>query len=147
MEDLTGLVSNKRRRLLLKYLIENDDSADLEDVIKYICRVEGDPECRNRKSVYISLKQTHIPKLEKANIIVYNRRENKLILEESIKKDVKMYIEFVEGVDISWSKYYFGLSFAALVLSFITMNSIGLLISSLFLISSSINIAKERRIL
>ncbi len=147
MQDLTTIVSNRRRRLLLKYLLENNGSAQLEDVISYICETEGDPECRNRKSVYISLKQTHIPKLEKARIVVYDKRSNKLYLEESYKKDVKMYVEFVEGIDISWGKYYFGLASIALVASAYVMDLWGVVISSLFLVSSGLNLVKEKKVL
>jgi hypothetical protein len=99
LDMLSDLVSNTRRRLLLKRLVEKGGESSLEDVISYICVNEDDEECRNRKSVYISLKQTHIPKLEKARIVAFDRHTNTLRLEERYIKDVKMYVEFVEGVD------------------------------------------------
>ena len=147
MDGIASLVSNKRRRLLLRYLVNNNGRGSLEEVISYICDNEGDPECRNRKSVYISLKQTHIPKLEKARLVIYDKRSNTLYLEESYKKDVRMYVEFVEGVDISWSKYYLGLAGVATAGSVYLMDFWALAVSFLFLVSASLNIAKQRRVI
>jgi len=101
LDQLSELVSNMRRRLLLKHLVERGGKSNLEDAISYICVNEGDEECRNRKSVYISLRQTHIPKLEKAKIVVFDKHTNTLRLEERYMKDVEMYLEFVEDIDIS----------------------------------------------
>lgn len=146
MRAISSLMSNERRKHLLRCLIERNGEADLEDVISYICEKEGDPEKKNRKSVYISLKQTHIPKLEKARIIVYDRKNNALRLEEEYFNDVKMYIEFVEGGDISWSRYYLILGIVSVAGSLITMNILAVLISMAIVASSLLQTLKVKRV-
>jgi hypothetical protein len=58
-----------------------------------------------------------------------------------------MYVEFVEGVDISWSKYYIGLAGVAMAGSVYLMDFWALTVSFLFLVSASLNIAKQRRVI
>jgi hypothetical protein len=143
LDEIPQFLSNTRRKFLLKHLVEKGGESSLDEAISYICVSEGDRELRNRKSVYISLKQTHIPKLEKARIIVFDKRRNMIKLEEKCMKDVKMYLELVEGSDIPWSKYYLILSIMTGIFSLYIFDLWGVLISSLFLGSSLINIAKQ----
>ncbi|AEA47431.1 DUF7344 domain-containing protein [Archaeoglobus veneficus] len=147
LEQLSELISNTRRRLLLKHLVERGGESSLEDAVSYICVNEGDDECRNRKSVYISLKQTHIPKLEKARILTFDKHTNTLRLEERYMKDVKMYVEFVEGSDISWSKYYLGLAGMTTLASLYIFDLWAIIISLVFLMSSAVNIARQNRLI
>ncbi|MBE8538575.1 DUF7344 domain-containing protein [Geoglobus acetivorans] len=146
MNSLTSIISNERRKLLLRYLLHNNGRATLEDVITYICEKEGDPQKRNRKSVYISLKQTHIPKLERARIVYYDRSSNMLHLEERYLNDVKMYIEFVEGGDISWSKYYLVLGSISAAGSLLVMDTLAIVISIALVTSSLLQTMKVRKV-
>ncbi|WP_254838755.1 DUF7344 domain-containing protein [Natronomonas marina] len=85
-EDSTGpishdtafdLLSNARRRFVLRRLQEADDGIKLGDLATELSAVEnGIPaeelSDKQRKRTYVSLYQTHIPKLEESGIITYD---------------------------------------------------------------------------
>ncbi len=133
-------MQNARRRWLLEYLVSNGGEAELNEVISHILMLEGkDESSRTRKSVYVSLLQTHLPKLEREQIVKYERSESKIVL-INLPDDVKMYFETVGKWDIPWSKYYFFLSIVALFFSIYSFSIIGTAVSATFLTSSLVHI-------
>jgi len=71
------LLSNQRRRYVLYYLKEIDDSIQLQDLADQVSAWENEMPIdelsyQQRKRVYVSLYQTHIPKLEEAGLIEYD---------------------------------------------------------------------------
>jgi hypothetical protein len=138
------LVNNYRRRALLEYLSKNDGVADLDSAISHILTCEGkEVTNKTRKSVYVSLLQTHIPKLESENILKFVKSEGKIVLLH-LPDDIKMYLETVERGDISWGMYYFFLSLIALGASVYLSNLFGILLSILLMISSATNIYSNK---
>ena len=138
------IISNRRRKALLEYLIRNNGSVHIKDAVEYILTLEGsDSTSRTRKSVYVSLLQTHLPKLERAKLISFSKSTSQIILLE-IPEDMKVYLEAVKKGDISWSRYYFILSAVALGGSAYTMNLWALIISAVFFASSALNIYSQK---
>lgn len=77
LEEVCHLLQSQRRRAVLRYLARHDDPVRLGDMAEHIAAEENDvardrltPE--QRKRVYISLYQTHIPQLEDAGVIEYD---------------------------------------------------------------------------
>jgi DNA-binding transcriptional ArsR family regulator len=73
-----GLLSNERRRQVLKYLNKETESASLSDLAEHIASIENDKPVAalssgERKRVYICLYQAHLPKMDDANVIDYNQ--------------------------------------------------------------------------
>ena len=75
------LISNARRRAVIKRLsvLEDDEATTLGDLARRIAGEEYDipPEQvsqNQRKSVYISLRQNHLPKLAETEIVVWDKR-------------------------------------------------------------------------
>ena len=71
------ILSNTRRRMVLYYLRESGGSATVQELAEQIAALENDVEVEDlqsqqRKRVYVSLYQTHIPKLESTGIIEYD---------------------------------------------------------------------------
>lgn len=69
------VLSNRRRRLVLELLRANGGEATARELSEYIATVESgeNPPPRNiRQSAYVSLHQTHLPKLNKPDIIEYD---------------------------------------------------------------------------
>lgn len=69
------VLRNERRRLVLERLRDTDDEQAVGDLAEHIAEVESgeSPPPRNvRQSVYISLHQTHLPKLDTLHIVTYD---------------------------------------------------------------------------
>ena len=101
------ILGNERRTLLVRYLQSCDGKADLRDIVDFIAKEEGKVDRRHRKSVYVSLVQTHIPKMERAGMIRFDHHVVTLL---KIPENVDVYMEVVEKHDISWSAFYAGIS-------------------------------------
>lgn len=101
------ILGNKRRMLLIEFLQRKNGSAELRDVVEYIAEREGNTDRKHRKSVYVSLMQTHLPKLEREGIVTFSRGRITLL---KVPDNVTLYMEVVQKNDISWSVFYAGLS-------------------------------------
>ncbi|WP_297534590.1 hypothetical protein [Thermococcus sp.] len=106
------ILGNSRRLLLIEYLRNSEGKAELREVVEYIAEREGSTDRKHRKSVYVSLIQTHIPKLEREGVITFKHGVITLI---RVPDDVTVYMETVKKNDISWSSFYIGLSAIFLV--------------------------------
>jgi len=144
--DIFGVLQNDRRRHVLEYLQDNG-SQNLRTISEALARIESgtaEPLSSVRKSVYVSLLQTHLPRMENLGIVTFDRVEDKVELMPAAG-DVSVYLETVEKGNIPWSQYYMGLSLfavlgsAAVVTGIITwLSSVQwmLFISVVFLASS-----------
>ena len=73
--DIHEILRNDRRREVLNVLKSNGGVSTLRELSEYIAALESDenPPPRNvRQSVYVSLHQTHLPKLDKLDIVAYD---------------------------------------------------------------------------
>jgi hypothetical protein len=79
------LLQNSRRRAILRYLIERDDDVySMRTVTEQVAAWENDTTIAEltsdaRQRVYIALYQSHLPKLDKAGVIEYNRNRGTLV--------------------------------------------------------------------
>ncbi|WP_232819747.1 MULTISPECIES: hypothetical protein [Haloprofundus] len=76
------------------------------------CRIE-ELTYKQRKRVYTSLHQTHLPKLDSYGIIDYEQGRGVATLTERAT-ELDAYLEVVERDDVSWSQYYLGLASVSL---------------------------------
>lgn len=73
--DIHDILSNERRQMLISILQDEEELVTARDLSERIAELEtGDtPPPRNiRQSVYVSLHQTHLPKLESLGFIEYD---------------------------------------------------------------------------
>jgi hypothetical protein len=115
--DIHDVLRNDRRRLVLERLAEGEDRQTVSDLAEYIATVESgdDPPPRNvRQSVYVSLHQTHLPKLDDLGIVEYDANAKDVLRAENAD-DVAVYMEVVPKNAISWAEYYFGLGVLGLL--------------------------------
>ncbi len=83
--EIHDVLRNDRRRLVLDRLRTDEEAAAVRDLAEYIAAVESGerPAPRNvRQSVYISLHQTHLPKLDELGIAEYDADEKVVRLAE-----------------------------------------------------------------
>lgn len=108
--EIHDVLRNDRRRLVLSRLRESETPISVRDLSEYIATVESgeSPAPRNvRQSVYVSLHQTHLPKLEDLGIINCESADGVTLAQHA--DEVTVYLEVVPKYGLSWGEYYLGL--------------------------------------
>ncbi|WP_396613444.1 hypothetical protein ACH9L7_17615 (plasmid) [Haloferax sp. S1W] len=96
------ILKNQRRRDALRYLKENDGEAKLGDMAEFIAAKENEIDIAalsssQRKRVYIGLYQCHLPKMDSAGIVDFDKNRGDItILETASQLD-----QFLDGDIIS----------------------------------------------
>jgi hypothetical protein len=117
--EIHDVLSNERRQMVIDRLRESEGSISARDLSEYIAERETgeSPPPRNiRQSAYVSLHQTHLPKLDELGIVEYDQSEKTVELDEAASREVGVYMETVPKYGISWSEYYLGVSVLGLLL-------------------------------
>lgn len=87
--DLTfDVLRNRRRRLVLRHLKTTPESASLGDLAEHIAAIENgidrsQIDSQQRKRVYISLYQNHLPKLDDAEVVRFDQDRGTVSLTET----------------------------------------------------------------
>jgi DNA-binding transcriptional ArsR family regulator len=117
--EIFQLLSNHRRRYALHYCKQASGPVELGELAEQVAASELEKPIEEltsteRKRVYTSLQQTHLPTLERAGI-VEDSREGITLTEHAA--DLNIYLDIVPSNSIPWGLYYTGLSaFSTLVL-------------------------------
>lgn len=80
--EIHHVLSNKRRQFALIYLFENGGRAELGQLSEFIAEQETDespPPRKKRNSVYSSLHQNHLPRLDSLDVLEYD--ESRKVIE------------------------------------------------------------------
>lgn len=120
-DDIHDILSNDRRRRTIKELQNCLGEVSLRDLTEMIAEAETGqvPAPRDvRQSVYNSLHQTHLPKLDEQGIIEYDSDRKTILLTEK-SRHIDIYTEVVTRYGITWSQYYRTLGILALLVSFL----------------------------
>lgn len=124
--EIHDVLSNERRKMVIDLLRSERTEISARDLSEYIAEREtgeSPPPRNKRQSAYVSLHQTHLPKLDELGIIEYDQSEKTVALDDEASREVSVYMETVPRYGISWSEYYAGVS--ALGLLLISANAIG----------------------
>ncbi len=113
-DDRFDLLSNHRRRYALHYIKHNGDRATLGELSDQIAAWENEIDLEEvgydeRKRVYTSLQQVHLPRMDEAGVVEFDDREGAVEIGPAAA-DLDVYLEVVEGRDVPWSGFYLGLS-------------------------------------
>ena len=106
--EIHDILRNDRRRRVIKHLQSQFEPLTLRELSERIAAKEAgeSPAPRNvRESVYNSLHQTHLPKLDDRGIIDYDKDRKTVELLEGAN-DVEVYMEVINRYGISWATYY-----------------------------------------
>lgn len=156
--EIFDLLSNNRRRYAIHYCKREDGPVTLGDLAEHVAAWELDKEVEEitsaeRKRVYTSLQQTHLPTLEQADVIEFDDRTIELT-EEAAELDV--YLDVVPADSVPWGVYYLGLSaVGAVVMGGLwlevvpteTVPELGwaTLVFALFAVSAVVHVVQTRR--
>lgn len=107
------LLSNDRRRYALHHL-KRTERESLGSLARRIASWENEIELEEvsaaqRKRVYTSLQQFHLPKMEEQGIVEFDDRAGEISLGPAAE-GLDVYLEVVSDRDVPWSQYYLGIA-------------------------------------
>ena len=114
--EIHDVLRNERRRRTIEHLRNESGTITLRELSEAIAAAESgeSPPPRNlRESVYNSLHQTHLPKLDSLDVVSYDR-DRKHVEIDGRARDVDLYIEVVTEYGITRAEYYRSLGVLAL---------------------------------
>jgi len=114
--EIHDVLSNDRRWRVLK-LLADQDPQDLRSLADQIAATESgeSPAPRQvRQSVYVTLHQNHLPKLDSLDIVQYDDVSKTVTLGDRAE-DIDVFLEVVERGHLSWSEYYLGVVLVGLL--------------------------------
>lgn len=84
-DTVFDILSNSRRRYVLYYLNQESGPIKLTDLAEHVAAWENETDVdslgkKESKRVYVSLYQTHIPKLAEAGLVEYDKEEGRVSL-------------------------------------------------------------------
>lgn len=115
--DIHDVLRNARRRLTIERLRESGGTLSVRELSEQIAADEtGEtPPPRNiRQSVYVSLHQTHLPKLDDLGIVDYDADSKTVDLRERAA-DLEAYTRLANGGDPPWALFYLGVGLLGLL--------------------------------
>lgn len=125
--EIFDVLQNERRRHTLQYLRENGGPVSLGDLASHVAAQEydcpdADVTSAQRKRVYTTLQQSHLPRMDEAGIVEYDD-ENGTITRTEQTEELTVYLEIVPGSEFPWREYY--LSLGAVSLAIVTILWVG----------------------
>jgi DNA-binding transcriptional ArsR family regulator len=115
-EQVYAILANERRRRALEQLGSVGGVVTVHELSELVAgreTGESPPPKRCRESVYTSLVQTHLPKLEEVGVVEYDRETQTIELSRHAR-DVALYTEIVAKGGVTWSELYRALGVASL---------------------------------
>lgn len=124
-DTIFDLLSSPRRRMALYYLRKHDGSATVTELAEEIASLEYDVPVdeltrQQRKRVYVSLYQTHVPKLADAGVVDYDEDTSEVTLTDRAN-DVDAYLSGETAPGYPWHYHYLALAVAGVVLFLVTV--------------------------
>ncbi|MFC7176179.1 DUF7344 domain-containing protein [Halosegnis marinus] len=106
-------MSSRRRRYALHYLTQRAESVTIRDLSEQIAAWENNVERsavtpKERKRVYTALHQTHLPKMDRLGVVVYDNDRGTVTLTDSVR-EFDIYLDVVPSDDLPWSQFYLAL--------------------------------------
>uniref|UniRef100_A0A7D6GRV2 DUF7344 domain-containing protein n=1 Tax=Natrinema zhouii TaxID=1710539 RepID=A0A7D6GRV2_9EURY len=111
--EIFEVLRNQRRRYILQYLKQDDRPVELGDLAQQIAAWEYDTTLEGvtpeqRKRVYTTLQQTHLPKMDAADILCFD--SDRGVIEGTDRTgDISVYLEIVPGREFAWRELYLSL--------------------------------------
>lgn len=117
--EIHDVLSNDRRLRVLE-LLTDENPRDLRSLADDIAAVESgeSPAPRElRQSVYVTLHQNHLPKLDALDIVEYDDT-SKVVALGTRADELDVYLEIVERGHLSWAEFYFAVIVLGLLATF-----------------------------
>lgn len=118
-DTVFSLLSNRRRRTAIEVLRERDGSATVSDLATIVAAREhgvepANLEAKQRKRVYVALKQVHLPRLDDEGVIIYDDEDNTVALADDVA-ELEPFLDADESTE-PWPYVYLGVAAATTLL-------------------------------
>ncbi|WP_135302533.1 DUF7344 domain-containing protein [Haloarcula amylovorans] len=116
--EIFDVLQNERRRYVLQYLREHGGPIELGDLTSEVASMEYDCDCADvssaqRKRVYTTLQQTHLPRMAEAGIVEYDPDDG-VVTTTAQTEELTVYLEVVPSGEFPWREYYLSLGAVSL---------------------------------
>lgn len=111
--EVFEVLRNQRRRYVLHFLKRDERPVELGDLAQQIAAWEYETTLEGvtpeqRKRVYTTLQQTHLPKMDEAGILTFD--SDRGVIEATDRtRDISVYLEIVPGREFAWRELYLSL--------------------------------------
>ncbi len=111
--EIFEVLRNQRRRYVLQYLKQDGQPVELGDLAQQVAAWEYETTVdevtpAQRKRVYTTLQQTHLPKMDESGILSFD--SDRGIIEPTDRtRDINVYLEIVPGHEFAWRELYLSL--------------------------------------
>ncbi len=155
------LLKNRRRRQVLSYLLETEQTVTLGELAEQIAAWENNTDINalssdQRKRVYVALYQTHLPKMDDAGIIDYDQDRGLITLADNADL-LMMYLDTENHRQDRWDRWYAGTSLLGLavvgaayiqlpLLSAVPTHIVATMVVAVFLVLSLVHVAVNHRL-
>lgn len=87
LDERFEILKNERRRFVLEYLSSAEQPVELSELADHLAAIENDSTVEaitssERKRVYVALYQFHLPKMDRMDVIDYDKDRGKVALTE-----------------------------------------------------------------
>jgi hypothetical protein len=118
--DVFDVLQNERRRYVLEYLRHEGGPVELGTLATHVASLEYGTEAdeisaKQRKRVYTTLQQTHLPKMDTVGIVEYDEDEGH-IQTTPHTEELTVYLEVVPGSEFPWREFYLSLGAVSLAI-------------------------------
>lgn len=123
--EIHDILRNERRTQTLRSLSQAEETMTLRELSERLAALEtGEtPPPRNiRESVYNSLHQVHLPKLDALGVVEYERNRKVISLADGYSQ-VDIHMEVTANENVTWATYYWAVG--VLALGVVALSSIG----------------------
>jgi len=126
-DELFELLSSRRRRYVVHALQRAERHLDLGTLSERVAAWEWEQSAEEvshdqRKSVYTSLQQHHLPKMAEAGVVEYDKDRGTVEPTETLE-ELRLYLEVVQSGEMPWSEFYLGYgAFSVTVLLTVALN-------------------------
>ena len=119
-DELFEVLANRRRRYAVHAIKQEGEAVELGEIAERVAAWEYDvPQQQvsydERKRVYTALQQSHLPKMDDAGVVAYDK-DRGIIEPKPALEEADVYMDVVRGYGLPWSQLYLGLSTVAALL-------------------------------
>lgn len=117
MDEVFGVLKAERRRFVLRYLHSANRAVTIGELAEALAERESDAETYNhqdRKRMYVSLYQAHLPKMDDLGIVEWDSREGAVRLTEAFEQ-VEPYLFDRRNPPLRWHRAYLGAGLLGIV--------------------------------
>ncbi|MFD1515787.1 DUF7344 domain-containing protein [Halomarina rubra] len=121
LDTVFEILKNRRRRDILQYLWQHEGTANIGELAEHIAALENDIDVAalsssQRKRVYIGLYQCHLPKMDDAGIVAFDKHRGTVELRDAADELTPyLSVDEPEAADVPTASLGLALGVGALV--------------------------------